>query len=485
MVVIDTILNPPRDYAVTDAPRPERRCFRKCKALSTMRDIPLSVVLTFPLPNYQHPQTRGGALVVVNFIFIILVLLAVGLRFYTRIAVKRWFGSDDVWIGLALLMTIGMTAVVLLANTRYGWNRHVWDIPVDLLTNSGIIAFVAKIAFTLAATFTRISLLCFYYRLIKDGSVKWFKRLLHVSVAFVVSVCIVFLALTIWQCSPIEAYWVFPPIKDSKCLDEGTVTLAAGVINCVADLLVTVLPIPIVMQLQMPIRQRIGVIFLLSLGFIVTNAGVVRTYFIWKSLVKSYDETWFAYPLWIAAAVEIDLAVICACAPALKPLLSSFHGSSIASLGSKIGQKWNSSRSDRSRSRLDSREHSPNNTGNDALRAHLSDTQLLESAARHGTVPHSTSSHHAGAAWDRDVEAGNARERDIDHEHAAGLGSVGTAEKRPLRLQITKRQSFEMKQWVPDPSTKERDAVPMTWPASRQPGPVPRSLSGEQRDGER
>ncbi|TKA62067.1 hypothetical protein B0A49_11337, partial [Cryomyces minteri] len=67
-----------------------------------MREIPLAVVLTFPLPNYKNPETRGEALVVVNFIFITLVLVAVALRFYTRVAVKRWVGSDDIWIGLAL-----------------------------------------------------------------------------------------------------------------------------------------------------------------------------------------------------------------------------------------------------------------------------------------------------------------------------------------------------------------------------------------------
>jgi len=49
-----------------------------------------------------------------------------------------------------------------------------------------------------------------------------------------------------------------------------------------------------------------------------------RTYFIWKCLIQSYDETWYAYPLWICAAVEIDLAVLCACAPALRPLLVAF-----------------------------------------------------------------------------------------------------------------------------------------------------------------
>ena len=49
---------------------------------------------------------------------------------------------------------------------------------------------------------------------------------------------------------------------------------------------------------------------LLSAGIVVTIAGVVRTYFIWKSLIDTYDETWFTYPLWICAALELDIAVV-------------------------------------------------------------------------------------------------------------------------------------------------------------------------------
>lgn len=86
--------------------------------------------------------------------------------------------------------------------------------------------------------------------------------------------------------------------------------MAAGILNCLADLLCTILPIPIVWRLRMPLRQRISVCILLCLGFIVTIAGIVRTYFIWKSLIDTWDETWFTYPLWIAAAVEIDIAVV-------------------------------------------------------------------------------------------------------------------------------------------------------------------------------
>jgi hypothetical protein len=73
---------------------------------------------------------------------------------------------------------------------------------------------------------------------------------------------------------PIYAYWAFPAV--GTCLDDGKVTLAAGIINCFADLLTTALPIPLILRLRMPLSQRISVMVLLSLGFIVTIAGIVR-----------------------------------------------------------------------------------------------------------------------------------------------------------------------------------------------------------------
>ena len=93
-------------------------------------------------------------------------------------------------------------------------------------------------------------------------------------------------------------------------MNEGAATLWVGIVSCCADFLCTILPIPVVLRLRMPLRQRIGVCVLLSAGLVVTVAGIVRTWFIYKSLIATYDETWFTYPLWICAALEIDIAVV-------------------------------------------------------------------------------------------------------------------------------------------------------------------------------
>ncbi|KAH9863176.1 hypothetical protein IAQ61_009453 [Plenodomus lingam] len=311
-----------------------------------MRLPPYEVLISWPRPNYDSPVTRGNALVLVNSIFLGLVVITVGLRLYTRLAIKRWFGLDDVFILLALLFTIGLTAVVLLANRDYGWDRHVYDIPFDALVPTSKIAMSAKVVFTAAATFTRLSLHCFYYRLVADSGKTWFKGLIHANVIYTVGIFFSFTFLSIFLCDPVKNYWALGAPVDS-CMDEGYVTLVCGIINCVADFATTITPMPLVIGLHMPRRQRIAVAILFGLGMIVTVAGIVRTWYIYISLVKSSDQTWYAYPLWIAAAVEIDLGVICASAPVLRPLLSKipFSLSGTFSRGISLGRSTGSTTS--------------------------------------------------------------------------------------------------------------------------------------------
>ncbi|KZM19709.1 uncharacterized protein EKO05_0004087 [Ascochyta rabiei] len=286
-----------------------------------MKLPPTQVLLAWPTPNYVNPVTRGDALLIVNAVLIALVVITVGMRMYTRLIIKRWFGIDDVFILLALVFAIGLTAVVLLANQRYGWDRHIYDIPLNQLMPTLKIGMAAKVVFTAAATFTRLSLHCFYYRLVANTGTTWFKWLIHFNVAYTLGILVSYTFIAIFLCNPVSDYWVIGSPAGS-CMNEGTATIICGIINCVADFATTVTPIPLVLGLHMPRRQRYAVALLFSMGIIVTVAGIVRTWFIYKSLITTYDNTWYAYPLWIAAAVEIDLGVICASAPVLKPLLS-------------------------------------------------------------------------------------------------------------------------------------------------------------------
>jgi len=68
-----------------------------------MRDIPSSVLHSWPKPNYIDPETRGDSIIIISTVFLAAVVTAVTFRIFTRLIVKKAFGLDDVFILLSLV----------------------------------------------------------------------------------------------------------------------------------------------------------------------------------------------------------------------------------------------------------------------------------------------------------------------------------------------------------------------------------------------
>lgn len=86
---------------------------------------------------------------------------------------------------------------------------------------------------------------------------------------------------------------------------------SASVINMLTDVLATILPMPLIWKLKLPARQRLAVMSIFGLGIFVDVAGAIRTAYVWKSMISSYDTTWEGWPVLLAATVEINLGLVC------------------------------------------------------------------------------------------------------------------------------------------------------------------------------
>jgi hypothetical protein len=84
----------------------------------------------------------------------------------------------------------------------------------------------------------------------------------------------------------------------------------AGAIKALMELIITTLPIPIILKLNMDKKQKIAIAILLGVGYLVTVAGAIRTYYTYTVYFKTRDQTWAQYPAFLATAVENDLAVV-------------------------------------------------------------------------------------------------------------------------------------------------------------------------------
>lgn len=98
---------------------------------------------------------------------------------------------------------------------------------------------------------------------------------------------------------------------------------AQTTLSVITDFIVYVLPLPTLIGVRLPTFQRMVLLGVFSLGFVVVLAGCFRTYWIYEVVIRTYDVTWHGYTLWIWVAVEVNSGVICGCVPTLRPLFQT------------------------------------------------------------------------------------------------------------------------------------------------------------------
>lgn len=67
------------------------------------------------------------------------------------------------------------------------------------------------------------------------------------------------------------------------------------------------------MALELPLKQRIIVMALFSMGLLASAAGVARVYFTTVlTTAKGQDRSLHAWGLWLSSAIELDLGIVSA-----------------------------------------------------------------------------------------------------------------------------------------------------------------------------
>lgn len=64
---------------------------------------PPEVLLSWPLPNYVNPVTRGDAALIVNIVTMAVAAVVTCLRVYTRLRITYTPGLDDILIVISLV----------------------------------------------------------------------------------------------------------------------------------------------------------------------------------------------------------------------------------------------------------------------------------------------------------------------------------------------------------------------------------------------
>lgn len=109
-------------------------------------------------------------------------------------------------------------------------------------------------------SFAKYSVLCFYRRIF-GAPVKRNTMVVFVVQTVWMIVCCFELA---FRCIPIEASW--DPILPAKCQSLDLMIIVGEPLNCILDFIMVALPIRVIKNLQLPVKQKITVSGIFLLG---------------------------------------------------------------------------------------------------------------------------------------------------------------------------------------------------------------------------
>ncbi|KAK6352870.1 hypothetical protein TWF696_004870 [Orbilia brochopaga] len=276
---------------------------------------PLEVMLSWPKPNYIDPDRKGNYLAPLTIIMMVICGIVVTLRLYVRSFILKSFKADDWLIILATLTAMGVSITCILSQGA-GVGTHIWDLTQDEVNRVRIWSFATQLTFTWSVGLTKFSILLFYLRFCTTRS---FKISIYASMIFMSAWLITWTFLVIFQCVPVSAYWRLPRAGDRCITLQNELHLLHGTTNLVTDVLVLLLPIPSLWTLQMPLRQKLTLVGVFTLGIVAPLSAILRLIYIQKATI-SWDASWWCMELWVYTSLETHVAIVCASIPSLKPL---------------------------------------------------------------------------------------------------------------------------------------------------------------------
>lgn len=118
-----------------------------------------------------------------------------------------------------------------------------------------------QVSYKLAITCTKLSYLTLYLRIFPE---KRFKNLVRVVLGLVASYGIGSIVATLFQCQPFDK--ILDRTQAGHCFNIAAFWAANAYANMVGNMIVMVLPIPLIAKLHMPWIKRGGLISVFLLG---------------------------------------------------------------------------------------------------------------------------------------------------------------------------------------------------------------------------
>ncbi|KAI9889792.1 MAG: hypothetical protein M1814_004994 [Vezdaea aestivalis] len=264
----------------------------------------------------HREDDRSHMAMAVNVGLFVLAATAVVLRFVSRYLNGAQMKRDDYTMLAALVFSLGLFIGGDIA-ILYGYGKHSVAIGLPKVIKVLQESMAWGIIYVLCSYSVKLSIVFLYQRIFVAYAK--FQRWLWVYAGMASLFALAGILMEIFNCTPVKKSWEVT-LPYGHCLQPLPALMSMASINIIYDLILFAMPIPLIWQLRVSRRRKVAVCFIFLLGLLACVASAFRVYYI-SVAVFGGDPTWRSVPLGIWSLIEVDVGILCACLPILRPLL--------------------------------------------------------------------------------------------------------------------------------------------------------------------
>ncbi|KAH7082002.1 hypothetical protein BKA63DRAFT_589914 [Paraphoma chrysanthemicola] len=297
----------------------------------------------------REAESRGPLIYGICIAFSILSCVSVLLRLYTRRAILHTFGLDDVAIIVAQVLSFGVTVTTILQVALGGLGRHTEFSSHEKFMIAMKALYSNTLVYNAAQIITKISFLLQYRRLFPGTIIP---KVCLVGIVFLIVWGVSQQFITAISCIHFR---IIQPQWRVRCVPTFIVVNLNSIMNIITDFGIFAIPIWPVMHLQMPMRRKMHLLAVFCLGFFACAVSIVRLTEIHRH-EDSSDPAWDTSSTAYWSTVELNVGILCACLPTLRPLLRKIAPRLLGSTGGR-SENYNSHKLNTISSRRPKAEH--------------------------------------------------------------------------------------------------------------------------------
>ncbi|RSM14649.1 hypothetical protein CEP52_001324 [Fusarium oligoseptatum] len=250
----------------------------------------------------------------------VMVMLIVPLKIWCRKKTGGLarLGLDDT-LSVVTLVFANVFFYITMIGMRPYLGRHVGtDVSIEQVVDFLRYLFAASLTYVFAIAFIKLTILALYWKLFfhhgtrtNRGSL-WFSRHLDGGA--------------------VEKQWNIL-IEHGKCMEQKPIYLGGSLPNVIIDFVLVGMPLPSVFRLNIPLGRRLILAGMFTLGFFICIVSIIRLTIVMSIRTDDRNVTYNLRDFMLWSTVEVNIGLVCACLPSMRPLLQVIGLSRLFSTG--------------------------------------------------------------------------------------------------------------------------------------------------------